>query len=60
MVLEEGLWSAQIEHMGIGLSNSDTYSAILNELRIYGNSKRDKKTLDDNLLKFKRMNLISD
>ena len=60
MVLEEGLWSGQIEHMGIGLSNSDTYKEILNELRIYGNSKRDKKILDDNLLKFKRMNLISD
>lgn len=60
MVLEEGLWSGQIEHMGIGLSNSETYKEILNELRIYGNSKRDKKTLDDNLLKFKRMNLMSD
>lgn len=60
ILLQEGLWSNQIEHMGIGLANSEVNKDILNELRLYGNTKRDKKTLDDNLLKFKRRNLIAE
>lgn len=60
VLLQEGLWSNQIEHMGIGLANSNLYQEILDELRVYGNTQRDKKILDDNLLKFKRRNLIAD
>ena len=59
-VARRSLWSNQIEHMGIGLANSEVNKDILNELRLYGNTKRDKKTLDDNLLKFKRRNLIAE
>lgn len=51
MVIREGLWSGKIEHMGIGLSNSETYKEILSELREYGNTRRDKKLLKDTLLK---------
>lgn len=57
-IIQEGLWSSYIEHLGIGISNAETYKSILDELRIYGNTKRDKKSLEDNLLKFERINLI--
>ena len=60
LILHEGLWSSQIEHMGIGISNSESYKEILDELRVYGNTKRDKKKKEENLLKFKRLNLMAD